>query len=143
MSNHKGGSNYRTVPIGSSGQGDLDPPTSLDDVIIVDFNVSSHRVLASDTVLTKIVYADKDTIHHALCVIGITINAALAGEDVHFVTNGKILDLAGMSPGKVWLGNSGQLIQVPPTTGFIICLGTVLDDSTTMIVNIGHSIIRS
>lgn len=143
MTNHRGDANYRTVITGSEGQGEIPTNPVLEDQLILSFDASSHRILASDTILNSIVYADKDTVEHALCVIGITMNAALAGDIVNYVTSGKILDVVGLVPGRVWLGNSGEMTQVVPLTGFILCLGTVLDDSTTMIVNIGHSIIRS
>ena len=66
MSNHRGSTNYRTVPANAVGQGEIIPPTSSEDKLILDFNVSSHRLLALDTLLDKVVYADKDSLHHAL-----------------------------------------------------------------------------
>jgi len=143
MTNYRGSSNYRTVPSGIPGQG-VDPsPSNPDYSTILDFNSSSHRLLAIDTSLDKITYSDKDTLIHASNVIGITLNAALAGQDVFYITNGIVSDVAGLVPGKVWLGNAGQLTQVVPLTGIILCVGTMLDDGTTLALNIGHSIIRS
>lgn len=143
MSNHRGSTNYRTVPAGSPGQGEITPPSSSEDQLILDFNVSSHRLLALDTTLNKIVYADKDILHHALNVIGISINAALAGDPVSYVFSGKVLAVPGLIPGKVWLSTNGELTQVVPTAGIILCVGTILEDSETLVLNIGHSIIRS
>ena len=143
MSNHRGSTNYRTVPAGTAGQGEIIPPTPSEDQLILDFNVSSHRLLALDTTLNKIVYADKDTLHHALNVIGISINAALAGDPVNYTSSGKVLAIPGLVPGKVWLSTNGELTQVVPTAGIILCVGTILEDSETLVLNIGHSIIRS
>lgn len=143
MSNHRGSSNYRTVPAGIAGQGEISPPTASEDQLILDFNVSSHRLLALDTIANKVVYADKNISHHALNVIGLTINAALSGDPVRYIFSGKVLDVPGLAPGKVWLSTNGELTQVVPTAGIILCIGTILEDSETLVLNIGHSIIRS
>ena len=143
MSNHRGSTNYRTVPANAVGQGEIIPPTSSEDKLILDFNVSSHRLLALDTILNKVVYADKDSLHHALNVIGLTVNAALAGDPVSYTFSGKVLAVPGLVPGKVWLSTNGELTQVVPTAGIILCVGTILEDSETLVLNIGHSIIRS
>lgn len=143
MSNHRGSTNFRTVPAGAKGQGVIIPPSGSSDSLILTFDVFSDRLLAIDTVLDEIVYADKDTLHHASNVIGLTLNSALAGDPVKYSFNGKVLGISGLVPGKVWLGNNGELTQVVPTTGIILCVGTILDDSSTLVLNIGHSIIRS
>ena len=148
MSNHRGSTNYRTVPAGSPGQGEIIPPvttpvTTPEDSLILDFAVSSHRLLAVDTLLDKIVYADKDVLHHALNIIGITLNAALPGDPAYYAFSGKIVGVAGLVAGRVWLGNNGELTQVVPTVGIILCVGTILEDDSTLVLNIGHSIIRS
>ncbi len=143
MSNHRGSTNYRTVPAGSPGQGNIPPVTTPEDSLILDFAVSSHRLLAVDTLLDKIVYADKDVLHHALNIIGITLNAALPGDPAYYAFSGKIVGVAGLVAGRVWLGNNGELTQVVPTVGIILCVGTILEDDSTLVLNIGHSIIRS
>ena len=144
MSNHRGSTNYRTVPAGSPGQGEIIPPVTVpEDSLILDFAVSSHRLLAVDTSLDKIVYADKDALHHALNTIGLTLNAALPGDPAYYAFSGKIAGVAGLVAGRVWLGNNGELTQIIPTVGIILCVGTILEDDSTLVLNIGHSIIRS
>lgn len=112
-------------------------------------NANAIRAIARGSVkhhnylLDKIVYADKDVLHHALNIIGITLNAALPGDPAYYAFSGKIVGVAGLVAGRVWLGNNGELTQVVPTVGIILCVGTILEDDSTLVLNIGHSIIRS
>ena len=57
-------------------------------------------------------------------LVGVTLTSASAGAEVTIQRSGQI-DAAGLSltAGRVWLGQSGQLTQTPPETGFDILLG--------------------
>lgn len=67
---------------------------------------------------------DPDDINHIDLLAGITISAAGAGQLVTVQRSG-VLDAAGLglSPGRVWLGAGGRLVQDPPENGFDVLLG--------------------
>lgn len=71
------------------------------------------------------VYAlDAEDDDHIDLLVGITITSASAGTEITIQRSGP-LDAGGLglTPGRVWLGQTGRLTQAPPETGFDILLG--------------------
>lgn len=73
----------------------------------------------------RVGYADKDTLAHAPCVLGLTLNAAAAGAEARVLRRGEVQE-----PGWNWtaqqpvfLGNNGLLTQIAPVTGFSLAVG--------------------
>lgn len=135
--------NYRNSSKAASGSGGGGGSGNIANSFIATGSVSAHRIIAVDTTLDLIVYAEVSNPLHCHNILGLTINAALAGDPVIYVPNGLVKNLAGLVPGRVWLGASGSLVQVPPTVGNLVPLGTIHPDGTSFQVNIGFPIIRS
>lgn len=90
-------------------------------------DISGHRVVAFCLGHNVIEYADHRHIAHAGTMMGVTLNAATAGNPITVVLSGDIVELSwNWTPGLVFLGQEGHLTQTAPTTGFIRILGTAL-----------------
>lgn len=94
-----------------------------------------HRVVCCS--LGSIRHACSNEPDHAGSVIGITKNAANPGEGLVIVTSG-IMDEPSWSftPGAVFVGLDGSLVQEPPQTGFVQQVGVAVS-ATRLIVSLG------
>lgn len=77
--------------------------------------MSGHRVLAR--VAGVLVYASSANPAHAGKVVGISLNAALAGQDLSYQTSGEVTEPSwSLTPDMpVYLGVDGLFTQTPPT----------------------------
>lgn len=86
--------------------------------------LSGHRVLVKNS-SGQMVEADKNTPAHMHRVAGVGINSASAGSTVQVQSFGELVEPSwNWVEGPVYLGNTGQLTQTVPTSGFLILIGT-------------------
>lgn len=136
--------NYRASSKAAAGGGGGGGGSgAVENSFIATAPVSSHRIVAVDITSDTIVYAQVDNPSHCHNILGLTMNAALIGDPVLYISNGLVKDVSGLVPGRVWLGSDGTLVQAPPATGNLMPLGTILPDGESFQVNIGFPIIRS
>jgi len=100
---------------------------------IASTSIGGHRVvIASGSSGAAI--ADKDTPDHMHRVIGITKGAANSGSQVEIAGAGEMTEPSwSWSVGPVWLGSNGLMTQTPPTTGFLLMIGTAIAPTVLMI----------
>lgn len=78
--------------------------------------------------------ASSDDISQAGLPIGVTTAAADEGADVPVMIVGAIDEPSwSFSPGPVFLGLNGALVQAPPASGFVLQIGTALS-ATRLVV---------
>ncbi len=118
------------------------PPASGESIIedyeaASNINVNRAVVLLSDG---RIAHADKDTPSHNLDVIGVSKTSGVTGQLVSVVKYGK---LTGASFGAIaenfFLGNTGQLLSVAPSSGNWLYIG-IQETASEFFVSIGESI---
>lgn len=103
-------------------------------------NLGGHRIVWIDTD-DKAYYADQ-TLATADRAIGVTTGAASLNTSVTIVTDGELVEPSwNWVVGPVFLSTSGQLTQIPPTTGHLVQVG-VATAPTKMIVRIESAILR-
>lgn len=97
--------------------------------------LSGHRMVYLDT-SQEAVLADKDDLSAAFGVVGLTLNAAMAGADVQIATGAKV-EHAGWNwaPGSpLFLADDGNLTQTPPVAGsFLLVVGFAIDPTSIWI----------
>jgi hypothetical protein len=102
-------------------------------------SLSGHRIVYGNDGFD---YADKDTPSTLTAIVGMTISAAASGDQVTVVSSGIIKeptwDLS--FPGRVFLGNDGQITQAAPADGSLVAVGKAIS-KTEMIVSIEDPII--
>ncbi len=132
--------NYHT-PSKSLGGGNGDS-SSTTFLIDLPFLASGQRMLAYDSVLDAVVYADHSELQHAQHVLGFTKTAGDTAVPV--ITEGYYEDptMSWDPLLPLWLGTTGFLVQVRPTTGFIMQVGRVLAP-TKIIIQIQPAVILS
>lgn len=87
--------------------------------LVAATNLSALRAITTNG-SGEAVYASNDTLANAQ-VIGLTVNAASAGNNVTIKTNGVITDASwSWTKGTVYLGTNGTLTQTAPTGGAVI-----------------------
>ena len=87
--------------------------------LVASTNLSALRAITTNG-SGEAVYASNDTLANAQ-VIGLTVNAASAGNNVTIKTNGVITDASwNWTKGTVYLGTNGALTQTAPTGGAVI-----------------------
>jgi hypothetical protein len=76
----------------------------------------------------ELVYADSSNVSHAHSVLGLLLQATSTGQQIRVLTDGPVMDAAWnwslLSP--IWLGNSGNLVQTPPNSGFQLQVATAV-----------------
>jgi hypothetical protein len=86
--------------------------------------LSGHRVLVKFP-SGQMFLADKDTPAHMHKVAGVGLNSAGSGSAVQVQSFGELVEPTwNWVEGPVYLGNSGQLTQTVPTSGFLVLIGT-------------------
>lgn len=108
-------------------------PISDDISLTASVSLSALRAVTTDS-NGDAVYASNDTLANAQ-VIGITSNAANAGNGVTIKTSGILTDANwSWTKGTVFLGTNGTLTQTPPTGGAIVVhVGRALTATTLQI----------
>ncbi len=88
------------------------------------------------------VYADADNLDHAGAVLGLTTGAIEAGAEGEVLTRGEIEEPTWNWPPRalIYLRNNGQLLAVPPNSGFLCVVGFSLS-ATKLYVAIQPSIV--
>ena len=95
--------------------------------------IGGHRVVIASGASGAAI-ADKDTPDHMHRVIGITKGAAGSGNQIEIAGAGEMTEPSWTwSVGPVWLGSNGLLTQTPPTTGFLLMIGTAIAPTVLMI----------
>jgi hypothetical protein len=84
--------------------------------------------------------ADPTDINKCLTIIGITEVATALGDDATIISRGEIPLYSGLSVGPMYLGASGTITQVVPTTGVLVELGYVANTSM-MVINVERPIV--
>ncbi|TLX54858.1 hypothetical protein DN824_20460 [Stutzerimonas nosocomialis] len=73
---------------------------------------------------------------HIDLLLGITLTAATAGAAVNVQRSGAIEDSGwSWTPGRVWLGASGALTQIPPADGYCVLIGSATS-ATRLLLNL-------
>lgn len=99
-------------------------------VITAGEALSGHRIITNTGV-----YADKDTPAHLDIVAGMTLHAASAAASVRVRTMGEITESSWNwdATKPLFLGNAGNIVQTPPTTGILLRLGRVNSPTTIVL----------
>lgn len=108
-----------------------------------DVAIGGHRVICVDDGLTM--YADCTQIAHALTVMGMSIAAVSAGDDVPFVRSGAVTEpsWSWTLDQPVYLGVNGTLTQVlPGNAAFSLVVGFPVT-ATKLFVSIREPIVLS
>ena len=101
--------------------------------------LSGHRAVYSDGVVVR--YASADNLSSAERCVGITTQSAVTGSTVLVRRSGLLVEPTwSWAPGPVFLGLTGALTQVPPTSGVSLQVGVALD-ATTLDVRVDTPII--
>ncbi len=89
-------------------------------------------------------YADCSQVNQAFSVAGVTLQAVAQGASVQVQSAGEITESSWnwIIGQPVYLGGSGQLTQIPPTSGFVMVLGVPVN-ATTLLIDIQQPIILS
>lgn len=105
--------------------------------------LSGHRVITTDA-HGDAIYADKDTLAHVGKVLGISMNAAMAGALVAVKTFGEFSEPTwNWNAGEpLYLGANGVLTQTPPVTGFLLEVAFALT-STLIFISLKQPFVRS
>jgi hypothetical protein len=88
-------------------------------------------------------YVSSDNTALATTVLGITTGAAVYDDPIGVQYTGELQD-SGWSwvPGPIYCGINGVITQTPPTSGFILAIGTAIN-ATTIVINIKQPLILS
>lgn len=101
------------------GSGPSGPPGSSGSTVTVIASavIQAYHVVGVDS-SGDIYMADYTAIGDFFTVLGIALSAALPGEPVVVAIAGLLVTPALWAPGPLYLGTSGTLVSVPPTTDF-------------------------
>lgn len=101
--------------------------------------LSGHRMVVVQN--NQVFYADNSIATHAFQVFGMTIEAVNQGAYPTIQTYGVIYEVSWnwdiSLP--IWLGSTGLLQQIPPSSGFSLIIGFPIS-STSMFINIREPI---
>lgn len=98
-------------------------------------NVSGHHVMGVDA-SGQVFAAGADTLSHALRIAGVSLNAAVAGDDVTVVGAGLVQnDGWAFTPGQpVYLGLAGALVQALPVGAlYARVIGTAVGSTRVLV----------
>jgi len=118
------------VTAGQAGPRGLPGPAGTEVVrAVAGEALSALRVVYADPTDGRVYYADKGTAAHGGRVLGLTLAAAAAGDEVAVQTQGRAQDAGwdwdtAAAPG-LFLGSAGAITQGAPATGFVLRVGFV------------------
>jgi len=98
-------------------------------------NVGGHRIVTIDSI-GDVLHADKDLIIDGKKAIGMTTQAALAGNQVIIAISGDEITEPSWNwdtNKPIYLGDDGVVTQVAPTVGFVLIVGVVLSPTSIRI----------
>ena len=117
-------------------RGPIGPPSGSAITIVAGADLGGNRVVTGAAA-----YADSSDIATAGRAIGVTIIAAVEGDNIDIICAGELGGFSGLVVnGLIYTGNNGTLTQVLPTEGYIQTLGVVVSP-TKILVNISPPII--
>lgn len=102
--------------------------------------LSGHRAVVLND-LGQAIYADHRTLAHAGKILGVTLNAAAAGELIAIQTYGRLSEASWTwtLDAPVFVGADGLLTQSAPNTGFVVTVGFPLS-ATELFIDISMPI---
>lgn len=93
--------------------------------------------------LGTVYLADKDNVAFVQNTLGLTTAVSTTGNPVTIQTGGEITNVGwSWVAGNVFMGDSGELTQTPPTVGILHKIGTVLT-ATSILIDIDDPILRA
>lgn len=102
-------------------------------LVTLDIQRPASGPLSSSRAVTvgtdgRVAYPDRSVTDDALRFLGVLLTSASAvDQQVVIRRQGRITESAwAWEPGPVWVGDSGQLTQSPPATGWILQVGTAI-----------------
>lgn len=104
------------------------PPEALTNyskiLITAGATLSANKVVRPDAA-GKMIYADKDTLADMYKIVGITITSIIEDATGYIIIEGQVdNDTWSWTIGNpIYLGNTGDLTQTVPTTGFLMVVG--------------------
>ena len=121
---------FNKISVKSTGtQGPIGPPGTMANVTntyIAGEAISTYKAVKLET--DGLLYnADKDTPNDIWKTMGISFSSGTIGASIQVLEKGFKANSAlnGFSPGAVFVGNSGNLVQTPPSAGFCKKLGFI------------------
>jgi len=117
--------------------------------LIIGNDLASYRIAGEHIEHFRIVYdvdgvtcmkADPTDITKCSTILGMTVDDNAISTNVEIIGHGEIAVTSGLLPGHMWLGATGTITQVLPTTGVFVSLGWV-SNSSRMYIDIGQPII--
>ena len=115
-------------------EGPVGPPGGTLFLVNATEILSGHRAVRA--VPGGCAYASADESDHAEAFLGVTVTAALAGDEISVVGPGGVIEESTWNwmPGAVFLGVDGVLVQPAPNDGlFSLQVGVALDDQTLLV----------
>jgi len=105
-----------------------------------DVAIGGHRVVRS-VPDGKVDLASSDVASHGDQILGITQNAAVAGDTLHVQTAGLMVEGSwNWTVGPVYCGLNGLLTQVVPDAGFMCRVAKALS-TTTILINVEEAVL--
>ena len=95
-------------------------------------NVGGHRMVTVDE-NGEILHADKDLILDGKQTIGMTLQAALQGDECELAISGDEVTEPSwnwITTSSIYLGDDGVLTQIAPTTGFVLIVAVPLTSTS-------------
>lgn len=100
--------------------------------IVAGENLAPYRIVYTDN--NKVFLADKDNMTDRTKIIGITLNSENINNLIRVKIDGQITNPSwNLSPGNVYVGNSGSITQTKPTTGFVVQVGIVINPTSFLL----------
>lgn len=94
--------------------------------------IGGHRAVVIEG--SGVSYANYDEATDLGKVLGLTTNAAVAGDDLTVVFSGTVTENSwAFNPGPVYVGLDGMLTQTPPSTGFSQQIGIALAPNKVLV----------
>jgi hypothetical protein len=126
---------------GADGADGADGGTLLQYAATAGENIGVYKLVrvAAGTVYL----ADKDNVAYVNDTLGLTMSVSTTGNPVDIQVGGEMTNVGwAWTAGSVFMGDSGELTQTPPTVGILQKIGTVLTP-TSILIDIDDPILRA
>lgn len=141
-----------SAPVSNSGTAITLSLDEISGLIVMNgaLTANTHSYTAGETVSgDQIVYVASGEVFKADsattpagAVVGMTRQAATAGNPVLVLTSGRVTGLVGLTPGaNYFLGSAGAIATTPPASGLLQSVGVALDAST-LVLQLGQPFVR-
>lgn len=121
-------------PVGLPGKDGASSTTLL--TVISDKPLGSNRVITN-----TLNYADNTNLSHIGNILGISLNAVNTGQELNLMFSGELDGFSSLTLSPVYLSTNGTITQTPPTTGFILRIGTAIS-STKILISLSTPILQ-